>query len=75
MTTCLVPPSLLSGSYVLIYDNKNSSEDWLDGKITDWFRVTQSVVESKSAAAWRKRARQECKREKEPGREKVSRGK
>lgn len=46
-----------------------------DGKITDWFRVTQCVAGSQSAAAQRKRARRESEREKEAGKEKVSRGK
>lgn len=47
------------------YDNKKSGEEWLDGEITDWLRMTQSVVESESAEAWRRRARQESKSERE----------
>lgn len=47
----------------------------LDGKITDWYRVTQCVAGSQSAAAQRKRARRESESEKEAAKEKVSRGK
>lgn len=47
----------------------------LDGKITDWFRVTQCVAGSQSTAAQRKRARRECERAKEAGKETVSQGK
>lgn len=41
----------------------------LDGKITDWFRVTQCAAESQSPAAQRKRARRQSERV-EGGREK-----
>lgn len=58
-----------SGSCALIDNKKKSGEICGVGWRDNWLRMTQSVVESKSAAAWRKRARQECKSERERERE------
>lgn len=41
---------------------KTPMRNVLDGKITDWFIVTQCVVGSQSAAARRKSARRESER-------------